>query len=493
VIAPYKEPRPFRPVAWLVDRSQALDENGDLCDVVELADGGTHVWAEYDLVMDLLRQEVGEALCWDNRPLRWSPLAHAKTWPVRVLALPTPGDPERCLAGLRAWRDWLNAYGAAPQGSLGGSAFSLLRATLNAPLWTNVGERPPIRFTLGGRQELGPHGAPAIFEGALRHYDLPAAYARTLGEMRYGGWWLKAPSRWRFDLEDQNGTLVFVNARVRVPELAYGPLPERPRRQPASALEAQLSPVAYPVGRTMQGTWTWAELVQAEAAGCTIERVLAGWVHSTRPDSYPFWPWWQAVRDGRRMDGFAGLLAKATGNALWGQFAIRRSRRSVLRRDGGERVERTLGLKGGGNPSQRAPDLAETVSGRVRAQLHAAMMRAGDRLVSAHTDGVWAFDDPKLRLPGWRSKGTTEYLRLITPQELAYVLSDGSQAYVVAGVRSQETAEFFEAEWARLVVERSGRPHALRELDREPAPVPLIQVRPLRAARARPRARSGAS
>src|ERR1035437_796752 len=88
------------------------------------------------------------------------------------------------------------------------------------------------------------------------------------------------------------------------------------------------------------------------------------------------------------MPGLAGLLAKVTGNALWGRFCMdprSQGRRSIRSRNG-KIGSRELPLRGGLPP---AHDLAELVSGRVRAELYRLMVAAGDDLLSAHTDAAW--------------------------------------------------------------------------------------------------------
>lgn len=476
VISPYKNPRPRPRVAWMLDATTCLTEE---LDVVSIEHCDAYVWGDFELVMDLLAKGTGEALCWDNRPIRWSPMVGVPSWPVRVLQVSIPKKPEECVEGLMTWRDWLCSYGAAPAGSLGGSGMSLLKATLDAPLWTRIGEPPPIRFTIGGRQELGPRGAPLVINAPLKQWDIQAAYASTLGHLNYGGYWKAVDSRYPFRFDANNETMMFVRAKVRIPEQPWapllGPLPERPRKE-RDYLMSQLQPVSYPTGCEMQGTWTWQELAQAESAGCTILRVLEGWVHCATIEQKPFLPWWHAVEQGRLLGGFAGMLAKASGNATWGQFAIRRGRRSVVRvvhNGTPKRVVRALPLKGGGNPSQRAPDLAEFVSALVRAELHRGMMEAERSLVSAHTDGLWMVDDGSIT--GWRPKEEATTMRLVNPQNLSYVRPDESDVrYVVAGVRSRAAGPFFEEQWSDLERKHGGRPHALRPADREGSGIPRV-------------------
>jgi len=239
--------------------------------------------------------------------------------------------------------------------------------------------------------------------------------------------------------------LVYVRAQVDIPAMPFGPLPDRPRSQPAGAavLFWAIDEDAYPTGRRLQGTWSWPELLQAEASGCRIRRVLDVWVHMAGDSQRPFAAWLDAVQQGRSLGGFAGTLAKATGNATWGQLAIAKGFKKVVAKGRDEKVR----LRGG-NPSQRAFDLAEWIAGSVRAELHRGMSHAGDRLVCAHTDGLWS---EGVSVPGWRVKRSrdADQLRLIDAQHLSYRRADHDWEYVVAGVL--DPADWFERRWGRYV------------------------------------------
>lgn len=461
-IDPYKL-RPVPPrIGLLLDERTALVEGGWTV-ALEKVPPDVRVFSSGDLVSELLADEKGEALAWNGEPIRWRP-ARGNTWKndasdVRVFWLPFP-SPVRALEGLVFWRDWLADYGAGPLGSLGGSAFSLLRATLKEPLWTTVGEHPPIRFTLGGRQEVGRSG-PGYYMGDLYHFDIPAAYAEVLGSLRYGGWWREVDPAFPFELAHARGMLTFVRARIRVPDLPYGPLPRRPRSQPG-LWEGVLFPVSYPTETRLQGVWTWDELRSAIEAGCTLEKVLTVWIHQTGDETHlPFAPWWRAVQEGRSMPDFASTLAKATGNALWGQFCIRPDgRRDVIRwrRKKGTMVRElhrvpVYGTRPG------APDLAELVTGKVRARLAAFMLAAGDRLLAAHTDGAWTRKLPR-RPKGWRLDARAYRLDLLGPQELRYwPPGERDPVYVVSGVPEKLAPETFERAWAEHGRELDGPEH----------------------------------
>lgn len=455
-IDPYKH-HPVAPdVALLTDRG-ALDEHGALHDLEHLPKG-TRCYGSWDQVDDLLRvHNQGEAYCWDDEPIRWrhrhfddGPIGWTRRHTdVTVIRLPFPQEPERALNGLASWRDWLARYGAAPQGSLGSSAMSLLRATVERTLWTAGGELPPVRWTLGGRQQLLVQPRSTIHGAA--HLDLPAAYAKTLGELRYGGVWreLTAPfGRFGPDTWAAGGHPVFAHATVRVPSLPVGPLPRRPRRRPDSFARCDVfiqPEVTYPTSTRITGTWTWQELAEAQAAGCVVD-VDRAWVHLTRQHELgqPFLPWWRAVQEGRAMHGFAALLAKASANALWGQFCISEGRRS-LKISNGRSVQ--LPAPSGGMP--RSWDLAELVTGAVRARLAAMMRRLGAAVLSVHTDGGWT-DGSQEPPDGWLVKERATRLDIIGPQHLRYWRTGGrgSLLYCVSGVCASRAESYFEERWS---------------------------------------------
>lgn len=455
-VMPYKR-RPVPPVVCLLTREgRVLSEHGEEFRPAELP-VGHRCWASYDTVHGLVRDGLGEALCWNREEIRWRHGRLEDGWKARhtdvsVIRLPFDDDqPTRTLRALSAWRDWLARYGASPSSTTGSAAWSLLRARLAAPLWLSAGTCPPFKQTLGGRQQLGLAGA-GRYDGVLEHHDLPAAYASELGHLRYGGHWRhsadlpvqREPAWWALD-----GRPVFVRAVVRVPEwLPFGPLPRRPRKR-MHGLRAHLLGATYPTGRQLQGIWTWQEVEQALEHGCRLQRVLDLWVHLA-PDR-PFLPWWRAVEDGRRMPGLAGLLAKTTGNALWGRFCMdvtAAGERHIRRRHGRRLDDRPLPHRPGLPP---AHDLAETVSGRTRARLYELMMVAGGRLVSAHTDGAWTVAGEDLHLEGWRLKEQARRLDVLDPQVLRYWPArrrEGEPFHVFAGQPASMAADAFETAWA---------------------------------------------
>lgn len=452
MIAPYKHPRPHRELAWLIDAESVLSESGRRRRLSAALSAGVQVWGRSEHLRELTRAGTGSCVLWRYVPIGWSPDADAESWPVRGLVLDVPDDPAAVLDGLGLWRDWLESFGASPSGSLGGSGLSLVKATLTEPLWTSAGDLPPIHFTAGGRQDtIEP--TPAHYRVPLTHCDIQAAYAQKLGAVFYGGRWARFDWKPRADFWRKchdAGAMLFVRAQVELPELPElaglgdrrGPLLVRPRSRPAGAeaLFWSREPDLFPAGKTIQGTWSMSELDAAEQGGAKIVRVLDVWHHGA--GARPFAPWLEAVWKGRDLGGFAGRLAKATGNATWGQFAIAKGRRKVV--SAGR--ERTLPMRGG-NPSQRAFDLAEFITGQIRAELWLGYLEAGELFVSGHTDGLWSRG---LGVRGWRTTGEAVELRIFDAQNYACRLrGSDSWNYTVAGVL--DPAEYFERTWSEAI------------------------------------------
>lgn len=456
LIRPYQL-RPVAPtMALLLPDGRAVDEHGEQHSLDALPHG-TRVYSSWDTVEELLTQGRGEAFCWDGDPIRWRHRSFEdgpagwtrRPSDVTVIRLPFPETGQDAVAGLAAWRDWLADSGASPLGSLGSSGMSLLRARLGRDLWTARGVLPPIRWTLGGRQELGV--APRSSVTGATHVDLPAAYARTLGELRYGGVWREVDEE-RIDLGfwAAEGRPVFAHAQVTLPGLRFGPLPRRPRKRPETAWDRSPFGVEahYPTKGRLRGTWTAEELIEATAAGCRV-KVDRLWVHVTEEGELglPFAPWWSSVQEGRAMpDRFGAQLAKACANALWGQFCVSEGRRTLLRSQAGRRVAVSLPTPGGGMP--RSWDLAELITGRVRARLAGLMRELGEQVVSVHTDGGW-MRGSVVAPEGWEIKDRAAVVDVLGPQLLRYRREKAAPwLYRVSGVAPSRAPEAFETLWS---------------------------------------------
>lgn len=460
IVERYKRAPEPPTVALLTAEAEIVDERDRRYGPAELPEG-VRVWTSYETARELVKAGQGEALCWNGEEIRWRHTQlDARGWKTRptdvnVVKLPFPDDPGPALDALATWRDWLKSYGAAPTGTTGSASMSLLRATLEGTLFCTMGEAPPILQTMGGRLEMGPAG-PGSFTGRIEQWDMPAAYASELGRIAYNGRWhalSELPVQHPPDWWAATGRPVFVRARVRVPDGMLGPLIRRPRKRMnmmRQHLDALTVP-RYPAG-TLTGLWTWEELEEAQDAGARVLELLEGWVHlAGRP---VFAPWWDAVQDGRKARGLAGALAKMTGNALWGRFCmdVRVSGDRTIRRKPAGRKQMTSELVANrGAGPKPAHDLAETVSGRVRARLYRALVAAGPALLSAHTDGIWLRHSETCRLlenQGWRQKAAARRLDVIDPQTLRYWprRSDRPE-YVMAGRTTLEAPEAFQTLW----------------------------------------------
>jgi hypothetical protein len=73
---------------------------------------------------------------------------------------------------------------------------------------------------------------------------------------------------------------------------------------------------------------------------------------------------------------------------------------------------------------------------------------AGERLLSAHTDGAWVVDDGTPYPEGWRVKQRAHRLDYLSPVALRYWRGRWPQV-VFAGSPPQEAEERFSEEWAR--------------------------------------------
>lgn len=464
-IEPYKRRNPRKTIVFVDGEGVYTDEYGTRLDPRNVPPNH-RCFITWETARRLTVEGTGESLLWKGEHIRWHPFQRPNESEWRpsqsdayVLRVPVHESTELTCRELGRWRDWLHQHGAVP-GTPGGSSLGLLKGTLRRPLWCSVGwDRKRIRQSAGGRITNGP-GGPGAYDGNLSHFDLQAAYANGIGTVRYGGRWVPervtAP-QWLDSLTRQ-GVPLLVHARVYVPKHApYGPLhtfsvPAKLRKHQHHPLIRQLMAAtgdSYPTGRHVQGWWPIEEIRVAERMGCSV-RIKDAWKHVS-PKESPFRHWLVAVNDGRSMEGLAGLLAKVTGNALWGNFALdptmygRRTIRRYIHTG-----KRPQVVKLPQKPTHLpATDLAEIVAGRVRARLLNAMLWCGPLLVCAHTDGLWAADG--VTLPDeWRVKATARRVELLTPQKLRYYPRQSSPVTVYSGVPLEQGEAAFDKDWGRF-------------------------------------------
>lgn len=502
-----------RLVGWVTDPEYAVDEEGAL---IPLAEAGHLVlYADAREAGAWMLDGHGEVIYWNGEAIRWKSTDGARTStkdagarsaaelapttsgtatersrrsarkPTNVsdgtgsviLLRDHPPDWIDTLEGLYVWADWLRYFGAAP-GSPGSASFSLLRATLTESIGTMMGDVPPISCLVGGRVEMT--CAKGSYAGPVLHHDMQASYPRMLAGTRYGGYWHVHDGKADPDDLVRAGVLVFAAARVELGAggRSLGPLVRRPddptarrRERWRRALKASKDgtgtdepPEDYPTEGVIEGVWTWQELSVARGLGCDVG-VSRVWVHAASEE--PFRQWWAAVEGGRELGTFAGPLAKVTGSALYGRFALGDGFKFSRRRRGSRLTTTNLDV-----PRTFTSDLhlAESVTGRVRAELTLAMAAAGPALLSAHTDGLWmtgesdeasgvgagvepglpghlldvrlAGADPNDGVerrdgqvrPSWRLKDVADAFDILGPQTIAYVRPGSDRViYKVAG------------------------------------------------------------
>jgi hypothetical protein len=410
-------------------------------------DAGYEVWATDAAVWDLTMRGHGELLLYDGKPVRWRRERSSDAWParksdVRICRIFEDDeiDEPTLLGALGAWADELAYYGAAPCGSLGSAAWSLFRATLRMPVATAVGDVPPIRRPLGGRQEKRGENEVIDVERAY-HWDLPAAYPTVLASVMYGGRWRRLPGR---ELWLDEKRLCFVQATVEVPEeLGLRPLPDR-RPGPASRLFVLLEQMVFPAGR-IKGCWALPELRAALETGARLIQAHAVYVHEGGWEVFASWG--EAAQKIRsHLHGEAKAIAKASANSLWGQFCLgsgvrARVRGAENRRRQVQRLPRRTASR------KRAPELGEWITASVRAALYLAL-RSSPSWQIAHTDGFWSTDRyPGPELP-WKIRDKAHGLRALGPQMFAWRPAPGAPwEYHVSGAPRWCAAEIFEQSW----------------------------------------------
>lgn len=445
IIRPAGKRRDVVRPAVLVDegRARSLDD-GTLHDLARLPKG-LRVYVAWDDADALARSGKGELVAWGDEPIRWRPQRKGDS--ARRLndavIVKLPVDTRREFEhGIAAWAEWLHGENVNPGWSLGGSSMALLRASLRDPLVTTLGSLPPARWTLGGRQQCFVEPG-TVVHGAVQ-LDLPAAYTHVVGGLRYGGAWRECLDGWR--QWHGAGFPCLIRAHVKLPAgLQVGPLHRRPARRPESSVEEIAPTVPYPVKGSNTGLWTAAEIEQAENVGARIQ-VTHAYVHCG--GDLVFADWHDAIMEGRALPGYAGQLAKATGNALWGQFVIDDRKRLQVQRWNGS--YKALPVQSSGGHQQRAWDVGELVCGTVRAKLYDALSSYPDSLVCCHTDGLWIRDDGNDIMPEpWRLKSDAAELHVLDQSKYRYRTRNARTfTTVFSGVPATRADETFQRLWA---------------------------------------------
>jgi hypothetical protein len=430
---PYKRPPAHRRVGLVLDDGRAVLEDGSRLAILGDVPRDVCLYADRQVATKFVMRGMGEAVCWNGVPVRWRPAFEPRGG---VYLFTGYGSDTPALDGLTRWRDWLASYGASA-GSIGHASFSLLRATLPEKVYTYGGDRPPIGEVVGGRQEAG---VPAGLYGAFVHHDITAAYARTLGTMVYTGHWTVVD---REPVDDAFPWPCMISAEVRVPAgVRWGPIPRRRRHPDRNPIRRRLFDREYPRGATVRGVWTIEEIRAAREVGAGV-KVRKIYLMLGR-ELYPFRPWLEAIMAGRaELQGPARELAKATGNALWGRFALF-GERTLVRWEDGKMISRPDELAMPPPPL----DIAETVCARIRARVYRELLVPyGDRVLSVHTDGALVTPGPISLPEDWRAKDAGDHLRYLTPQMYAYRRPSGGTVYKVSGVLPADARATFNVAW----------------------------------------------
>jgi len=426
MIRPYKRPPKVPPVALVRADGAIVREDGSTCRLL-YPDDETLVYADKDVAERHALAGRGSIIRWNDTWTRWEVDGRSV-----ILLAGFPGDDAAILQGLITWRDWIAAAGATI-GTIGSASMSLFRASLDRPLYINGGDGPTLPEVVGGRQE---QGIPPGYYGPFVAWDMAGAYTRALGTMLYqGGAWVRTNA---LPAADEPWP-VFAHAKIVVdPGASWGPLPRRLRKPEPTGITRKMLVREYPRGR-FQGLWSGTELRAAERSGARV-KVDRVWIMAGR-ERYPFRRWLSLVDAGRRLPGYAGRLAKMTGNALWGRF-IFYGDRNRLSYETGTMVVTDEPIPGR-NP-QAAPDLAELVTSTVRARvLDDLLTPYGEHVWSVHTDGglVDAACTPTLPAD-WRAKERGQALIYIGPQ--AYAWSEGKGLrYKLAGTPPDQVVDTF--------------------------------------------------
>jgi hypothetical protein len=458
ILKPFQKTPKIPRVALVNDEGQYIDESGSV--FYDNSDykfrlGEIVCYILWDTAVYLTKKGQGEILRWNGSEIRWRGTKHIDEdyWKPRVfdagiLKFPvtTETDFNTLLKELVEFRDWICSEGARPYCSLGSTSISLLKAKLDKEFVTGRGSEPPIEFTRGGRTVMGKEGM-GTYEGQIYNWDLPAAYASSLGNICYDGIWAIRPYNSAIKAYG-HGAPVYCHAIVDIPNLPFGPLPDYLSRPDNPIERAFRNALGFPTEEKVEGVWILNELEAAEETGCKITPITC-WVNMT--GRQPFLPWWNAILHGRSLEGrLARFLAKRTGNALWGMFASDQKANSskvIIHFENGEQKNRRIDFRVNGQ--KPGHDLAEAISGTVRAKLYQHIVAANTHLLSAHTDGLWVegnYEKPD----GWRIKTEAKRIDLIDPQTFRYHTSNRNSYVVMSGIPPKIAPEKFQQRWDRI-------------------------------------------
>ncbi len=402
---------------------------------------------------------------WWQKKGRIKMLSGWKWWretgdPIRIYflhgALDKTAEPER-LGAILDMVSFVREQGGGPS-STAGMLHSMFRANLPAPLYESALEMPAESIWRGSRVQRRDKAAHeynmidlwdmrSAFPSALRSVPVPRKWKRY--GIAGGGYNPPLPQT----------EAAYIRAKVHVPWMMHGPLPDVGLHHPT-----------FPTETWLRGVWSLDELKAAEAVGCTIliEEFWTG-----NHFSEPFRDWGNLVDELRGVMRPESIrLAKMAANQYVGRFAM----------DGYRMRSRMVGRQEAWieEAGWKRPD-SLTIHGLVTADVRTQLFTEGIypypvHFVFCHTDGVALMaeseaighpDDTK-----WTVKAYMEKLYLLTENRYAYRpgaedFEPGDMRYVVAGIPEQVAEPFFHKRWERQRLKESGRLVDTDSTDRE--------------------------
>ncbi|MFI5421725.1 MAG: hypothetical protein ACHQ1H_12220, partial [Nitrososphaerales archaeon] len=162
--------------------------------------------------------------------------------------------------------------------------------------------------------------------------------------------------------------------------------------------------------------------------------------------------WYKIIQSGRgNLSGYGRSLVKQTGNALWGRYAMQlRPAKTVWRNNEGRRewikhTTRTL-------KRNQCMELADQLCGKIRSDLYQLAISANGDLLQGNTDGAWInYKDGWLPPSNnWRIKKRAIRLDIMDDATYRYWEEGiGEPTYVVPGVNTDFTEEYFDRHWEK--------------------------------------------
>lgn len=460
VIKPFRPKAPHREIAILLDKDTILLEDGTEWPYSKTPQG-TKIFAPKKLIDQIWNEDkLGEVLKYDGSMIKWRIKCPDRfksriSWPndpqeVNVVnARSFPSKPELALSAYSDWRDWVEEYGGNITGTMSSTSWSLFKRTIPGEEWeTPYRGIESISHPIGGRL-LPCKRMWSTFQGEFLQYDLYSAYSRKLSELAFGGigsCWREFPITTNFDRLIEKGFCVYIEATVYLREGVLGPLPIR-RRNYSPRPTTNLS---YPSNGKIEGTWTYEEIRSAERAGARI-RTKRAFVHVATGRRFFHQDWFSIISEGRRnLHGYSRGLAKQTGNALWGRYAMRIRPAKTVWRVNGKREwikHPTRTFK-----RNQCMELADQLCGKIRSDLYEFAISAGDLLLQGNTDGAWINNYGEWRPPNddWQIKRRAERIDIIDDATYRY-WPEGARnpTYIVPGIASDYTEQYFDKHWEK--------------------------------------------